>query len=174
MTLSVSFALRPLSASACIRPSENTKNPMRIAPDTPTPATMMNGSAHPGVCRACSSDLRRPRAAAASSITVTKTKTAVATTSIGHQMPTTERAAGPFGLTIDDWPEHPPLLRTTALTRTTGAADPCAQRTRPVDTGWDFPAPVGSKPAFRGTDPLGDRRGTGPAPKTTEEDGWPQ
>src|SRR5207237_1088744 len=124
----------------------NRKKPTRMAPDTTTPATTTKGSPQPGVILAWSSVLRRPRAAASSSIPATNAKTAVAVASIGHHSPATDRAAGPFGLTTDVFPVHPPAVRTAATAgsvRATGANGPPRHRSRPVDTPLELPFPGG-------------------------------
>jgi hypothetical protein len=71
--------------------------------------------------------------------------------SIGHQMPVTDRAAGPLGLTIEESPVQAPTPNTApAVKKTTGATDFRPQSTRPVDTRSNFPLPTGSKPALSG------------------------
>src|SRR5437763_937668 len=61
-----------------------------MTPDTTTPATTTKGSPQPGVTRAWSSVLRRPRAAARTSMPATKANTAVAAVRRGQEA---ERAA---------------------------------------------------------------------------------
>src|SRR5581483_425505 len=129
---------------------EKRKNPTRIAPEIPTPAMTMNGSPQRGVTLASSSVLRRARAAASSSIPTTKAKTAVATISIGHQIPVTDRAAGPLGLTMDESPVQPAVASAAAAVRRTTGVDQRPEPTRPVDTRSNFPLPAGSKPALSG------------------------
>src|SRR5581483_10778860 len=146
--------------------SENRKNPTRMAPEIPTPATTMNGSPHRGVTLASSSLLRRPRAAASSSMPATKAKTAVAVASIGHHSPVTDRAAGPFGLTIEVSPPQAPTISAAATAgsvRAPAAIGPRPLGNRPVGTPGNFPSRSRSKRApagYRGNRGNDDRRDT--------------
>ena len=83
-------------ASVAERAREKTKNPIKIAPLTPSPAIKMKRSPHGTSRWMSSSRIRRPPTTPYAPIMTTKTVTTVATHTIGHQMLLAVRSAGPF------------------------------------------------------------------------------